>query len=128
MYYKTPANSWFQNGYSIRVPIRWLLMELNKEDILAIGEEEENMGGYISDKLGILRSQIVWAVRKEMARTVEDVLARRTRALFLDARESIRIAPEVASIMAKELKQDDEWIINQIDTFKQVAENYYFKD
>ncbi len=101
---------------------------LNREDILAISEEEENMGGFISEKLNILKSQIVWAVRKEMARTVEDVLARRIRALFLDARESILIAPEVASIMAKELKQNDEWIINQIDTFKKVAENYYFKD
>jgi glycerol-3-phosphate dehydrogenase len=101
---------------------------INKEDILAIGEEEENMDGYISEKLHILKSQVVWAVRKEMARTVEDVLARRTRALFLDARESIRIAPEVANIMAKELKQDNDWINNQIVTFELVAKNYYFKD
>jgi glycerol-3-phosphate dehydrogenase len=101
---------------------------LNKEDILSIGEEEEDLAGFISVKLEILKSQIVWAVRKEMARTVEDVLARRTRALFLDARESIRIAPEVAFIMAKELKRDDEWIKNQIVIFNQVAENYYFTD
>lgn len=99
-----------------------------KEDILAIGEDEENMSGYISEKLNILRAQVAWAVRKEMARTVEDVLARRTRALFLDARESIRIAPEVAEIMAKELKQDKEWIYKQIHTFEQVAKNYYFID
>lgn len=101
---------------------------LNKEDILSISEEEEELAGFISAKLQILKSQIVWAVRKEMARTVEDVLARRTRALFLDARESIRIAPEVAFIMAKELKRDDEWIKNQIGIFNQVAENYYFTD
>jgi glycerol-3-phosphate dehydrogenase len=101
---------------------------LNREDILAISEEEDNMGGFISEKLKILKSQIVWAVRKEMARTVEDVLARRIRALFLDARESIRIAPETASLIAKELKRDDDWINNQIEAFKKVAENYYFKD
>jgi glycerol-3-phosphate dehydrogenase len=101
---------------------------LNKEDILAISEEEENMAGYISEKLEILKSQVVWAVRKEMARTVEDVLARRTRALFLDARESIRIASEVASIMAKELKQDNDWTNKQLEMFRQVAENYYFND
>jgi glycerol-3-phosphate dehydrogenase len=101
---------------------------INKEDILAIGEEEENMDGYISEKLQILKSQIIWAVRKEMARTVEDVLARRTRALFLDARESIRIAPEVAAIMAVELKQDEEWINKQLKAFELVAKNYYFKD
>ena len=62
-----------------------------------------------------------------MARTLEDVLARRTRALFLDARESLRIAPETASIMAKELKYDNTWIENQIHLFKQVAKNYYFE-
>jgi glycerol-3-phosphate dehydrogenase len=101
---------------------------LDKEDILAISEEEENLTGYISEKLGILKTQVAWAVRKEMARTVEDVLARRTRALFLDARESIRIAPEVATIMAKELKQDNEWITKQIEAFELVAKNYFFKD
>lgn len=99
-----------------------------KEDILTIAEEEENMSGYISEKLNILKVQVAWAVRKEMARTVEDFLARRTRALFLDARESIRIAPEVAEIMAKELKQDNEWINNQLAAFQLVAKNYYFED
>jgi glycerol-3-phosphate dehydrogenase len=101
---------------------------IDKEDILAIGEEEENMDGFISEKLNILKAQIVWAVRNEMARTVEDILARRTRALFLDARESIRIAPNVASIMAKELKQDSSWIKKQTAKFEQVAKNYYFEN
>jgi glycerol-3-phosphate dehydrogenase len=101
---------------------------IDMEDILAIGEDEENMDGFISEKLNILKAQIVWAVRNEMARTVEDVLARRTRALFLDARESIRIAPEVATIMAKELKQDSAWIKNQTVKFEHVAKNYYFED
>jgi glycerol-3-phosphate dehydrogenase len=100
---------------------------LEKEDILAISEEEENLAGYISEKLGILKTQVVWAVRKEMARTVEDVLARRTRALFLDARESIRIAPETAQIMAKELNRDEVWVESQIEDFKRVAKNYYFE-
>jgi len=101
---------------------------LDKEDILAIGEEEAGISGYLSEKLNILKAQIVWAVRKEMARTVEDVLARRTRALFLDARESIRIAPETAEIMAKELNRDEKWIEKQIEDFKRVAKNYYFED
>lgn len=99
-----------------------------KEEILAIAEEEENLGGLLSEKLHIYRSQIAWAVRKEMARTVEDVLARRTRALFLDARESLRIAPEVAEIMATELGKNEEWKTTQIKAFEAIAENYYFKD
>jgi glycerol-3-phosphate dehydrogenase len=101
---------------------------LDKEDILAIGEEEEGVSGYISEKLNILKAQIVWAVRKEMARTIEDVLARRTRALFLDARESIRIAPETALIIANELNRDEMWVERQIEDFKRVAKNYYFED
>jgi glycerol-3-phosphate dehydrogenase len=100
---------------------------IHKEDIINLGEEEENLSGFASEKLGIRKAQIVWAVRKEMARTVEDVLARRTRALFLDARESLRMAPEVAEIMAKELKQDKSWEEKQIAEFNAVAKNYYFE-
>jgi len=100
---------------------------IHKEDIISLGEEEESLSGFISEKLGIRKAQVVWAVRKEMARTVEDVLARRTRALFLDARESLRMAQEVAAIMAKELKQDKSWEEKQIAEFNTVAKNYYFE-
>ncbi len=99
-----------------------------KEEILSIGDEEEKLSGFLSEKLKIYKSQVSWAVRKEMARTVEDVLARRTRALFLDARESIRIAPEVASIMAGELGKDEEWKAKQVTDFESVANNYFFND
>ncbi len=100
---------------------------LDKEEVLAIGEEEEALSGFLSEKLHIYKSQVAWAVRKEMARTVEDVLARRTRALFLDARESIRIAPAVAEIMAKELEQNKTWVKKQIEDFERVAKKYYFE-
>ena len=85
-----------------------------KEEILSLAEEEENLAGFLSEKLQIYKSQVVWAVRKEMARTVEDVLARRTRALFLDARESVKMAPEVAEIMARELGKNEAWKEEQI--------------
>ncbi len=98
---------------------------LDKEEVLNIGDEEEEWSGYLSEKLQILKSQVAWAVRNEVARTVEDVLARRTRALFLDARESIRIAPEVAKLMARELKKDDDWKRKQIEDFEAVAKNYF---
>lgn len=100
---------------------------IHKEDIINLGEEEENLAGFVSEKLGIRKAQVAWAVRKEMARTVEDVLARRTRALFLDARESLKMASEVAAIMAKELKQDKSWEENQIAAYSKVAKNYYFE-
>lgn len=101
---------------------------LDKEKVLAISEEGRRWKGWLSEKLQIQKTQVAWAVRNEWALTVEDVLARRTRALFLDARESIRIAPEVATLMAKELGTGRKWIKQQIEEFNAVAENYYFKD
>ncbi len=78
----------------------------------------------ISDKLHIHKAQIVWAIRNEMARTVEDILSRRTRAILLDAKEAIEIAPAVAKIMATKLNKDDTWIHKQIKEFTDVAKNY----
>ena len=101
---------------------------LEKDEIVALGEEENEWSGWLSEELRILKSQVAWAVRKEMARTVEDVLARRTRALFLDARESIRVAPEVAQMMAKELNRDWNWINDQIRKYNDVAKNYYLEN
>ena len=63
-----------------------------------------------------------------MARTVEDMLARRVRGLFLNSSESLRIAPVVASIMAKELGMDEAWIEDQIEEFNEVATNYYIRN
>lgn len=68
--------------------------------------------------------EVIWAVRQEMARTLEDVLARRTRALFLDAQASLAIAPQIAHWMAKELNQDSEWEKKQLQLFTQIASHY----
>lgn len=84
--------------------------------------------GFLSQPLLIRKSQVVWAVRQEMARTVEDVLARRTRALFLDAQESIEIAEETAKIMAKELDKSELWINDQVAKYEQLAANYRIWD
>jgi glycerol-3-phosphate dehydrogenase len=59
-----------------------------------------------------------------MARTVEDVLARRCRALFLNARAATRMAPAVASLMARELGRDADWQRRQIDEFTRLARQY----
>jgi glycerol-3-phosphate dehydrogenase len=67
---------------------------------------------------------VVWAVRQEFARTVEDVLARRTRALFLDAAASISMAPRVAELMAAELGRDDGWQRQQVAEFCALAQGY----
>jgi len=59
-----------------------------------------------------------------MARTVEDVLARRTRALFLEARAAIEMAPTVASLMARELGRDPAWEAEQVRAFRQTARGF----
>jgi glycerol-3-phosphate dehydrogenase len=68
------------------------------------------------------------AVREEMARTVEDILARRTRVLFLNAREAIAMAPQVAETMARELGRDAEWEAGQVQAFEETARGYVLKD
>ena len=69
-------------------------------------------------------AEVAWAVRKESARTVEDVLARRTRSLLLDAKASLRAAPGVAALMAELLGRDESWRDEQLRAFAQVAAGY----
>lgn len=69
-------------------------------------------------------AELVWAVRHEMARTVEDLLARRTRSLFLNAKASIAVAPQVARLLADELGKDREWIERQCKHYLTYAQKF----
>jgi glycerol-3-phosphate dehydrogenase len=69
-------------------------------------------------------AEVVWAARHEMARTLEDVLARRTRALFLNARAAIEMAPAVAHLCARELERSSRWETGQVQAFTETARNY----
>ncbi len=86
------------------------------------------LGEKLHENLPFLKVEVVWAVRNEMARTVEDVLARRVRALFLDARASIEMAESVAKIMADELGYDKKWIDNQVNAYTKLAKEYLLVD
>lgn len=72
----------------------------------------------------IVRAEVIWAVKSEMARTVEDFLARRRRILFLDARAAMNMAPAVAELMAAELKKGIHWQKTQIESFRKTARHY----
>jgi glycerol-3-phosphate dehydrogenase len=74
--------------------------------------------------LPYLAAEVVWATRHEMARTVEDVLARRTRALFLNAKAAMTMAPRVAELMAHELNSNAAWVTEQIQSFNETAQHY----
>ena len=95
----------------------------DKDGILALAKKE-NFSATVSDTLKIIEAQVIWAVRFEMAKTIEDVLARRTRSLFLDAKESVAIAPKVAALMAAELGHDSTWEAAQVANFIKISKNY----
>ncbi len=75
-------------------------------------------------RLPFCGAEVVWAARQEMARTVDDVLARRTRALPLDARAALEVAPAVAELLARELGRDRAWIAAQLAEFTALARGY----
>ncbi|HSQ55458.1 MAG TPA: FAD-dependent oxidoreductase, partial [Gemmata sp.] len=66
-------------------------------------------------------AEVVWAVRAEMARTVIDVLARRTRALFLNTKAALAMAPRVAELMAQELGRDERWQTEQVRAVRELT-------
>jgi glycerol-3-phosphate dehydrogenase len=78
----------------------------------------------LSPALRYTAAEVVWAVRYEMARTVEDVLCRRTRSLFLNARAALHAAPRVARLMAAELGKEPEWQTQQLKMFSETAAHF----
>jgi glycerol-3-phosphate dehydrogenase len=92
-------------------------------DAPLIGQLPES-GEALDGELPYTAGEVLWAVREEMARSVEDVLARRTRALFLNASAALRMAPRVAHLMAVELHRDEAWEAEQLAEFRQTAANY----
>ncbi|MCC6356413.1 MAG: glycerol-3-phosphate dehydrogenase/oxidase [Verrucomicrobiae bacterium] len=92
--------------------------------VAALARERPGLSAVLHEGLGITAAQVAWAARHEMARTVEDVLARRTRALVLDARSAIAIAPAVARLLADEFRRDQAWQARQLDAFLQVASHF----
>ena len=71
---------------------------------------------------------MIWATRHEMARTVDDVLARRTRALLLNARAALAAAPTVAALMAGELGRDEAWQQEPVEAFRAIGARYVLGD
>ncbi|MGB7068825.1 MAG: glycerol-3-phosphate dehydrogenase/oxidase [Pyrinomonadaceae bacterium] len=102
-------------------------LELRKcitNNLAITGGDPSNEEARLHPDLAVTRNDVIRAVSEEMARTLEDVLARRTRALFLNARAAIEISPKVAEIMAEELGNDMEWMEREIDVFKKLAVSY----
>ncbi|MFV9973119.1 MAG: glycerol-3-phosphate dehydrogenase/oxidase [Francisella endosymbiont of Hyalomma asiaticum] len=95
----------------------------NAKDIKNIQNELNNFE-LLARGLPYYQAEVIYHVRHEKAKTVEDVLARRTRAAFFDIKASIDAAPIVARLMAKELGKDQAWQNQEIESFIEFSKNF----
>jgi glycerol-3-phosphate dehydrogenase len=96
----------------------------DREKINALKRKDKSMAEPLIEGFPYTKAEVVWAVREEMARTVEDFLARRSRFLLLDARKSIEAAPVVAKIIAEELGLRRRWVREQTENYTALAKGY----
>jgi glycerol-3-phosphate dehydrogenase len=94
----------------------------DRDELLALEASDLTLAERLDRRLPFTRAQVVYAARSELARTVDDVLARRTRALFLNAEASRASANQVASLLAAELGRDDAWRRRQLAEFANIAD------
>ena len=94
------------------------------DGVRALERDEPGLAAPLHPALPYPRSAVVWAARHEMARTIEDVLARRTRALFLNARAAEAMAPAGARLMATELDWDGARQSAEVAAFSALAAGY----
>lgn len=96
--------------------------------IVELQENEPHLAEKLHPNYNYTLSEVVWAIRYEMATTIDDILARRVRLLFLDARAAIESSGKVAELLAQELGFDEIWKQNQITAFKTIANGFLLKE
>ena len=96
----------------------------DKTALIALAGENPGWNDKLHPRLPYIKAEVIWGIRQEMARTIDDILARRTRALFLDARAAIDMAPAVARLMAAELGKSGAWEQEQVQTFTNMSQAY----
>jgi glycerol-3-phosphate dehydrogenase len=94
------------------------------EAIRSLASEDPQLAKQLDPALPYIGAEVVWAVRHEMALTLDDVLARRTRALILNTAAALAMAPAVAALMAAELHRDAAWIDAQLADLRALAAGY----
>jgi glycerol-3-phosphate dehydrogenase len=103
----------------------WAVYGADAPALARLAAERPGWDALLHPNLPYRACEVIWAARHEMARTVEDVLARRTRSLLLDARASAEIAPAVAALLAGELGRDEEWQRRQVAEYRALARGYW---
>ena len=93
------------------------------EEIMQL-QQAPSMNKKLVEGMAYTKAEVAWCIRNEMARTIEDVLARRLRILFLNAQAAMEAAPIVAEILKNELQQTEEWKEKQLTDFFKLAKGY----
>jgi glycerol-3-phosphate dehydrogenase len=94
------------------------------EKIHSLANDSPEFSKQLHPDLPYVAAEVIWAAREEMARTVEDVLGRRTRALFLNAHAAAAMASVVASLLARELDKNQAWADTEVERFIALAAQY----
>jgi len=102
----------------------WSIYGTDAAGLSQLIKAQPELGEKIHPQLNFLKAEVVWAIQHEMARTIEDVLARRVRMLFLNAKAAVESAPFVAEILGRELGKDSAWQHAQIEEFNALASQY----
>jgi glycerol-3-phosphate dehydrogenase len=112
------------HGYTKGMNDTSSLFGSDEEKINELIQQDISLNELLDPQFHYKKAHVIWAVRLEMAMTVEDVLARRLRILFLNAQSAMKIAPLVAVLMAKELNHDQQWIDSRVTEFNRLANQY----
>lgn len=96
----------------------------DKVNIEELMHNEPNLSEKLHPDFPYNKAEVVWAIKNEMAETIEDILSRRLRVLFIDARAAMEMAPAVAAILSKALHTDKDWEQQQVEIFNNLASNY----
>ena len=99
----------------------------DKAEIESLTAEHPELNEKLHADFPYKKGEVLWAIRNEMAETVEDILSRRLRILFIDARAAMEMSRTVASILAKELQADKDWEDKQVDIFNKLASGYIYE-
>ena len=120
----TRTLSFYNNNNAVLKSERLKIYGSKAAEIEKLIDDKPFLGQLIDKRLPYTRAEIVWICRNEMPRTLEDILARRTRSLFLDTRASVAASVEVADLMAEELGFDKTWKEEQIKEYNKLTSNY----
>lgn len=119
-------HGWEDSDQLLRVEDSERVYGSDLQHVRAIGDANPTLNELLHPQLPYRKREVVWAIRQEQARTIEDVLARRTRALFLNARAAIEAASEVSHILAGELNRSEDFRAQDLESFRAVAKGYVY--